>query len=48
MLQMVCCNLFLGPHTKKKKIQKNQKYMFQKNPKNNNSEKRISKRPEND
>jgi len=46
MLQMVCCNLFLGPRIKK--IQKNQKYMFEKNPKNNNSEKRILKRPEND
>jgi len=48
MLQMVCCNLFLNLSTQKKKIQKNQKYMFEKNPKNNNSEKRISKRLEND
>jgi len=36
---LVCCNLFLDPRTKKKKIQKNKKYMFEKNPKNNNSKK---------
>jgi hypothetical protein len=39
MQQMVRCKLILDPRTKKKKIQKNKKYMFEKNPKNNNSEK---------
>jgi len=39
-----CCNPFLGPRTKKEKIKKNQKYMFEKTQKIYNSEKRMSKR----
>jgi len=38
------CNLFLGPRTKKEKIQKNQKYMFEKTQKIYNSKTRMSKR----
>jgi len=38
----LCCNPFLGPHTKKKKMKKNQKYIRKKNKKNNNNEKRSA------
>jgi hypothetical protein len=39
-----CCNPFLDPRTKKEKIQKNKKYMFEKTQKIYNSETRMSKR----
>jgi hypothetical protein len=46
----MCCNLFLGPRTKKKRRKKiiiNQKYSQKKSEKNNNSENRMSECPEN-
>ena len=43
-----CCNPFLDPRTKKKKIQKNQKNIVERNSKNNSSENRMPERPKND
>jgi hypothetical protein len=38
----------LDPRTKKKKIQKNQKNIVERNSKNNSSENRMPERPKND